>query len=115
MELAGLTVRVVGPKDAPLTAVLLHGFGAPGEDLVPLAEVLQGPVRYVFPAAPLELGGLYGDARAWWLLDLAALEQELHAGKPRDRSGELPDGLPAARDHIVRLLEQVQTRLGVPD
>ena len=115
MELAGLTVRVVGPKDAPLTAVLLHGFGAPGDDLVPLAQVLQGPVRYVFPEAPLELGGLYGDARAWWLLDLAALEQELNAGKPRDRSGEVPDGLPAAREKVMRLLDQVKTRLGVVD
>ena len=115
MELAGLTVRVVGPTSAPVTAVLLHGFGAPGDDLVALAQVLRAPVRFVFPAAPLELGGLYGDSRAWWLLDLARLEQELRAGTPRNRSGEVPEGLPAARDHVMRLLEQVTSRLGVSD
>src|SRR5438105_7877731 len=115
MELAGLTVRVVGPANAPVTAVLLHGFGAPGDDLVALADYIDAPARFVFPAAPLELGGLYGESRAWWLLDLAQLERELSAGKPRDRRGEVPDGLPAARDHVMRLVDQVKTRLGVDD
>ncbi|MDB4958452.1 MAG: putative Carboxylesterase [Myxococcales bacterium] len=115
LDLAGLTTRIVGPDDAPITVVLLHGFGAPGDDLVALAQHIDAPVRFVFPEAPLELGGLYGDARAWWLLDLAKLEQELRAGVPRDRSGEIPDGLPAARDHVSRLLDQVKSRLGVED
>ena len=47
--------------------VVLHGWGAPGDDLVPLAEALQRPgVRFFVPAAPLpEMGG----GRAWWHLD----------------------------------------------
>lgn len=116
LDLAGLTTRIVGPTDAKTTLVLLHGFGAPGDDLVPLAQVL-GPraptTRFVFPEAPLELGGLYGDSRAWWLLDLARLEADLRAGKPSDRSGELPEGLPAARDHVSRLLDQLQARFSI--
>ncbi|MBL9017620.1 MAG: hypothetical protein JNL83_25750, partial [Myxococcales bacterium] len=36
LELAGLTTRIVGPADARTTVVLLHGFGAPGDDLVAL-------------------------------------------------------------------------------
>ncbi|MGE5186221.1 MAG: alpha/beta hydrolase [Acidobacteriota bacterium] len=111
LELAGLTTRIVG--DGPVTCVLLHGFGAPGDDLVPLADHLAA--RCVFPEAPLELAGIYGDARAWWLLDLARLELELASGTPRDRRGEVPEGLPAARDHVMRLLDQVQARLGVDD
>jgi phospholipase/carboxylesterase len=113
VELAGLTTRIVGPADAKLTCVLLHGFGAPGDDLVALAEYL--PARCVFPVAPLELLSMSTGARAWWLLDLDKLEQELRAGVPRDRRGEIPDGLPAARDHVLRLLDQLQARLGVPD
>src|SRR5438552_18316161 len=62
-----------GGGDGPVI-VLLHGFGAPGDDLVPLAEVfahgLPG-VRWVFPAAPLELPMGFGDARAWWMIDMA--------------------------------------------
>ena len=47
--------------------VVLHGWGAPGDDLVPLAEALARPgVRFFVPAAPLpEIGG----GRAWWHLD----------------------------------------------
>lgn len=118
LELAGLTTRVVGPDDAAITCVLLHGFGAPGDDLVSLAGELEidAPVRLVFPAAPIELGGLYGDARAWWRLDLARLEDELRRGVPRDHRDETPDGLVEARDHVMRMLDQLTARLAIaPD
>jgi phospholipase/carboxylesterase len=68
-------------------------------------------VRFVFPEAPLELGGLYGDSRAWWLLDLARLEDELRRGIPRDRRTEIPDGLLQAREQVLRFLDQVESRL----
>jgi phospholipase/carboxylesterase len=59
----GLRVRVTGGRDrrgggdGPLV-VLMHGFGAPGDDLVPLARGLDVPseVRFAFPEAPLDLG-----------------------------------------------------------
>jgi phospholipase/carboxylesterase len=108
VELAGLTTRVVG--DGPLTVVLLHGFGAPGDDLVALAQYIRVPARFVFPEAPLELGGLYGDARAWWMLDLARLEQELSSGALRDRRSEVPEGLEAVRVQLLRFLEQLEDR-----
>jgi len=135
LELAGLTVRIVGPADAPTTCVLLHGFGAAGDDLVGLADVLDGrgpeigggdgsaggaggnaprgvtgPVQFVFPEAPLALGGLYGDARAWWMLDLARLEDDLRRGVPRDRRDEVPDGLVAARGLVTQLVDQLAAR-----
>jgi phospholipase/carboxylesterase len=115
LEIAGLTTRIIEPPDAKLTCVLLHGFGAPGDDLVGLAGELDAPVRLVFPAAPLELGGLYGDARAWWLLDLDRLQDELRRGVPRDRRDEVPDGLIAARDHMNRLIDQLVVQLGITD
>lgn len=47
--------------------LLLHGWGAPGDDLVPLANVLAGPgVRCLVPEAPLAHAG---GGRAWWHLD----------------------------------------------
>ena len=58
LQLAGLTTRIVG--SGPVTAVLCHGFGAPGDDLVALTQFINAPnTRFVFPAAPIELGGLY--------------------------------------------------------
>ncbi|HEX5064112.1 MAG TPA: alpha/beta fold hydrolase [Kofleriaceae bacterium] len=111
LDIAGLTTRVVG--NGKQTVVLLHGFGAPGDDLVALAQYIDAPARFVFPEAPLELGGLYGDSRAWWQLDLMRLEQELSSGKPRDRRGEVPEGLSDARDHMVRFLEELEERFAI--
>jgi phospholipase/carboxylesterase len=117
-EIAGLTAHLVGPPDAAIVAVLLHGFGASGDDLLPLADELARagapPVRYVFPEAPLEISGVYGAARAWWLLDLVRLEEELRRGVPRDRRDEVPEGLPAARAQVLRLLDQVEARIAAP-
>ena len=117
VELAGLTTRVVG--NGPVTCILLHGFGAPGDDLVALAQYIPLPdptrVRYVFPAAPIELGGLYGDSRAWWRLDLAKLEQDLRTGAVRDRRGEVPDGLLEARTQVTRFLDELKARYNLDD
>ena len=103
VDLAGLTTRIAGPPDAAVTCVLLHGFGAPGDDLVDLAYAMPD-ARCVFPEAPLALAGIYGVSagsapRAWWMLDLASLD------RPRDRRGELPEGLPAARAKLSALLD----------
>jgi phospholipase/carboxylesterase len=118
MRLGDLDARVSvpeapeGPDGAGPVVVLLHGFGAPGDDLVPLGEWLDAPAgtRFVFPEAPLELHGLYGDARAWWMIDLESL-----AGGPVDRSGEVPDGLAPARAKLIGLLDAVRDQLGVAD
>jgi phospholipase/carboxylesterase len=67
----GLEVaRVSGMREderGGTAVVVLHGWGAPGDDLVPLAEALMRPgARFFVPAAPLaEVGG----GRAWWHLD----------------------------------------------
>jgi phospholipase/carboxylesterase len=109
-----LTAKTFGPADAELTIVLLHGFGAGGDDLVPLGGMLAsaaGPAaRFVFPAAPIALGGMYGAGRAWWPLDLAKLEAELRAGTVRDRRSEVPDGLAAARAAMIELLDALAPR-----
>ena len=99
------------------TVVLMHGFGAGGDDLVELANYVEAPpgTRWVFPAAPLELGGLYGDSRAWWMIDLARLERELGAGRAIDRADEVPDGLPAARAAVLGVLDALARDFGRTD
>jgi phospholipase/carboxylesterase len=116
------TLDAVVVDDGParpdgLVCIFLHGFGAPGDDLVPMHDYFDAPpgTRWVFPAAPLELGGLYGDARAWWMIDLARLERDQLLGTPSDRSSEEPAELPAARAAMIALVDEVKARLGVTD
>ena len=63
--------------------VLLHGYGAQGDDLLSLARSLQRPrTRFVLPAAPLSLPG---GGRAWW--DIEASDRPRYV---TDEAGALP-------------------------
>jgi phospholipase/carboxylesterase len=112
----GLQVKLVQAPDAPAAGghvvVLLHGWGAAGDDMVPLAQALLRPgLRFVVPAAPLEHPS-GGGARAWWALDL----QRRSRAQPGDTAllAEVPEGLLAARAHVQQLLQDVRRRL-TPD
>ena len=123
-KLGGLTVRVVGgvdgdgAGDGPVV-VLLHGFGAPGDDLVPLGRALSmspdvAPLhaRLVLPEAPMDLGPRYLGGRAWWWIDLDARMRREAQGK-RDIA-EVPEGLDAARALVDAALDEAQSAFGAP-
>jgi phospholipase/carboxylesterase len=103
----GLEVSVLGggPQTQPggKILVLLHGWGASGDDLVPLGRLYAGPrTRVIIPAGPLPHP--YG-GRAWWDLDLDRLSR-------RDAAlmEEIPAGLAAARAKVSALLADVRAR-----
>jgi phospholipase/carboxylesterase len=102
---------------APIICVLLHGFGAPGDDLVGLADGIDAPAAttFVFPEAPLSLAALaprdiatypgYGEPRAWWMIDIAAMELAISRGELRDRTRLVPEGLAEARAALSGMLD----------
>jgi phospholipase/carboxylesterase len=102
-----LQAAVVGERGP--VVVMLHGFGAPGDDLVGLAEIVEAPCRWVFPAAPLSLpwGG-----QAWWMIDMARLERAIATGEERDLTNDVPAGLAEARESMVAFLDEVDRRIG---
>lgn len=121
LQIGGLDVRVVGAPadDAGLAVVLFHGFGASGEDLVPIGNHLAkhrefAGVRFYFPAAPIVLGGFaMFEQRAWWPLDMEALEESLARGESRDRRLECPEELPELRQRIAQVIEHIATETGL--
>jgi phospholipase/carboxylesterase len=112
-RIAGGTDRE-GGGDGPVV-VLLHGFGAPGDDLVPLWRVLAAPAgtRFVFPAAPVDLGRQYMGGRAWWRIDVEERMRRQALGEERDLS-EVPDGLDAARGLVDAMLDDAERTLRPP-
>ncbi len=119
-KLGDLRVRIVGGADGEgggsgPVVVLLHGFGAPGDDLVSLAGALNAPAgtRFVFPEAPIELGPMYMGGRAWWNIDLEERMRRQALGEARDLA-EVPEGLSEARAHVNALLEAVERDLHAP-
>lgn len=111
-----LRARLVGGTDGhgagsgPLV-ILLHGYGAPGDDLLALAHFLKLPpgTRLLFPEAPLALdfGG-----RAWWMLDLELFERRAR-GERVDRSDEIPAALPDVRAQVSELIDTASARLSI--
>lgn len=69
------------------TILILHGLGADGNDFVPIAEELQldrvGPVRFVFPHAPVQPVTINNGyrMRAWY--DILGFD----AGSAQDEAG----------------------------
>jgi phospholipase/carboxylesterase len=114
-RLGGLRVRIAGGTDGQgggqgPVVILLHGFGAPGDDLVSLAEALDVPAgtRFLFPEGPLSLNFGFGESRAWWLIDMARIQEDRAAGRIRDLSNEIPRGLAPARERLLSLWEDVK-------
>jgi len=107
-RLGGLDTVIVGEGDGP-AVVLLHGFGAPGEDLVPLARMLDAPpgTRFVFPVGPIELGLPFSEARAWWMIDISRFERDVAEGRGATWTREVPPGLAPAREALIRLLDEL--------
>ncbi len=120
----GLTCQVVDALPAGTSpkwlVFLAHGFGAPGNDLVPLGEALfesepalKETVRFVFPAAPLSLEDQGIPGRAWWPLNLAKLQSQLASGKFEDVRNEKPPGLLAARTSLHAMIREACIESGV--
>lgn len=116
-QISGLRTRMTGGTDGkgggrgPLV-LLLHGFGAPGDDLVPLADALNVPAgtRFVFPEGPLSLSFGPGNARAWWLIDMARIAQDRAAGRVRDLSQDIPKGLAPVRETMLSFLKEIEQK-----
>jgi phospholipase/carboxylesterase len=109
--LAGGTDREGGGQ-GPLL-LLLHGYGAPGDDLVPLARQLSvGPgVRFAFPAAPLVLEmGLPPEqsGRAWWPIDMGELQRAVMTRDYETLTSRVPVGLSEARGNVNDLLDALE-------
>jgi phospholipase/carboxylesterase len=99
-------------REKPLTIVLMHGFGAPGDDLLTLAESIDVPLgtTFIFPEAIHALSDLlpmFGDARAWWLIDFERLERAMHGGALSDLAKEIPEGIEEARAAVIEMLDDL--------
>ena len=104
-----------GGGDGP-AIVLCHGYGAPGDDLVSLARVVDGgrELRWFFPEAPLELDlGMGMESRAWWHIDMIRLQEALMRGEARMLAEETPVGLAEARAALESCLDELSSKFGV--
>jgi phospholipase/carboxylesterase len=117
-QIGSLKTAIIHPNDlakAREVFVMCHGFGAPGDDLVGIAQFMISQLRIqdrlpilVFPEAPIDLGkfGMPG-GRAWWPLNMARL---MHLAEKNDFSemrNEVPPGIDEARNMLTETTERI--------
>ncbi|HET6323251.1 MAG TPA: hypothetical protein VFG04_01020 [Planctomycetaceae bacterium] len=111
-----------GGKKPRFCVVLCHGFGAPGTDLVPLGQELAamnpdqvGEIAYLFPEAPLELGGYGFAGRAWWMVDVERFQRAMgNARAMAELRAEVPPGMLESSQALRVCLEEAERHLAVP-
>jgi len=115
-------VDALPPDQKPQWLVVLcHGYGAPGDDLVPLggeilsqSSLVADQTQFLFPAAPIDLGdqGMPG-GRAWWNLDIFQLQMAVMMGRFREFRSQVPEGLDNARTLLTETIDQWRQSNGV--
>jgi len=120
-KIGELDCRVVEfGSQASIAVILCHGYGAPGDDLVSLADVLIDYVgeaarrfRFIFPIAPLQPGELaaYG-GRAWWEINMAALLAASQSKSFSQLHDKTPPGIDRATEMLVSCIEATRSGLG---
>jgi phospholipase/carboxylesterase len=106
VALQSVTVsRLAENERGGVAVVLLHGYGAAGDDLASLAERLARPgSRFIVPAAPLP----QGSGRAWWRIED---RRPPHAWDEQPPSGFEPNPqVSSARRQVQQLLRDVKAR-----
>ena len=112
MSLQVLEAQTGNPNDSPVATILImHGLGADGRDFMPIAQQLDltsvGPVRYLFPNAPMipvTINGGY-EMPAWYdILAADLVKREDEAGLRQSQlqieeiiANEKVRGIPASR------------------
>jgi phospholipase/carboxylesterase len=104
------TIDIETAPQPKTSIIVLHGLGADGNDFVPFAQEIDlravGPVRWVFPHAPVMPVTINGGhrMRAWY--------DVLHSADLRQRQDEA--GLRASLTHIEEIIARENERGSVP-
>jgi phospholipase/carboxylesterase len=92
--------------------VMFHGYGADCNDLAQLPNYIPNADQFnwLFPngiqSADVGQGMSFG--RAWWPIDVMALQVAAMRGETRDLSNQLPEGLASVRKIVLTALQQLK-------
>ena len=96
------------PTASPLYFFLFHGYGADAYDLQSLSDVIKSnrEIHFLFPQGPLEVPiGPGWTGRAWWPIDIMALQQAQQSGNARDLTQNIPPELANLRKKTLESIE----------
>jgi phospholipase/carboxylesterase len=89
---------------------MLHGFGADNQDLASLSTVIADDrdITWIFPNAPLEVPiGPHMMGRAWFPIDMQAIEKAMQEGTHRDLTQQHSEEFFQAAMMVANLIEEI--------
>ena len=90
-NIAGIECLCIEKENAKRAIVLFHGYGANMHDLFPLWEIWdEADINWYFPNGVLSLPMGYYEGRAWFSIDMQALDRAMRLGEFRDMAGSIP-------------------------
>jgi phospholipase/carboxylesterase len=115
-KLGPLQCISVDPKIEPKAGqssqhfIVFHGYGADAYDLQSLADAfdLKTPTHFLFMQGILEVPiGPGWTGRAWWNIDIQALQEAQMRGTPRDLSKDRPASTDDLRKKVFAAIESL--------
>lgn len=91
--------------------IIFHGYGADAFDLFQLHEVIpvSKPVNWIFPQGIKEVPiGPGWTGRAWWDIDVDAIQKAAMSGIDRDLSLEKSPEAPVARKKVMAMVDALK-------
>ena len=91
--------------------IFFHGYGADAHDLASLSGVIptKKTFNWLFPQGNLEVPiGPGWTGRAWWNIDMQAIQNAAAKGETRDMISEVPAGLKKAREMTFEMIKQLR-------
>ncbi len=91
VNIAGIESLFIENSDPGTAIVMFHGYGANMQDLYPLMEMWdEGTMSWYFPNGILPLPMGYYEGRAWFSIDMEALDRSIRTGEFRNMAESLP-------------------------
>lgn len=110
-KIAGIDTLEVSGENKEVGVILIHGYGASMHDLFPLWEMWhQEGFNWYFPNGVLPLPGAYFGGRAWFSIDIAALEEAMRTGKLRDMKNNVPAEFDSTLAALETFVQEVSKR-----
>ena len=110
-QLGKIHCQEINQDDNAPWIIFFHGYGADANDLLSLGQMIPTKQKYnwLFPNGNLEVPiGPGWTGRAWWPIDMMAIQRAQETGVPRDFSAEIPKGMDKARDMAMEMIRQLR-------
>jgi phospholipase/carboxylesterase len=111
INLSSIECLQVEAPSKDVGVVFFHGYGANMHDLFPLWEMWhQDEINWYFPNGiePLPMG--YYEGRAWFQIDVAALERAIQEGTHRDMAATIPPSFDLNLKRMEFFLRELASR-----